>query len=366
MQTLVEGITDAYWNSPALRARKGYRKFMAPMYPTPQSKRSRKLSWSTRSTGSSTRSGMRSLRRAMSLSSSAGSRGSLVHDNTVTAQHDYKTQYKYRRAPRYKKKAWRRFSKKVAAVNLKNAGLRTVVINSRGTGSNAPGAQGKLALALYGVAGSVDTVGLHGHNDLYRVFKGDPDIVQIGAAPGNVPKSGKLQFGSAVLDYTIRNLSVDLEMELDIYMGYYKKDDDASLAKVNTNPIFKYDNAPTDAIGGGTPFDLGTRGTTLFDKPAGISATGFHIIKKQKMLLQPGESTFLQHRDYHNHMVDWTNIQDVGYCKRNLTYGVWLVFKPSVTASDDAVVTIGVGVTRKYSYAVLDENVDRISYNPPN
>jgi len=103
---------------------------------------------------------------------------------------------------------------------------------------------------------------------------------------------------------------------------------------------------------------------TLFDKPAGLSATGYHITRKLKMILAPTQSTFLQHRDPKNHMVDWTNVGDCGFAKKGLTFGVWIIFKPSVTAADNAVVTISVGVTRKYSYAVVEDNVDKISYNP--
>lgn len=323
-------------------------------YPTPRT--ASIPSWRARTRSrTSTGSGMRSL-----LSN-------LGHESIVTAQHDVKKQYRYKKMPRYKKRAWRKFSKKVAAVQLKQAGLKTVVFNSRGTVSNAAGFQQQILLSLFGVAGAIDTNQLHGFNDLYRIFKNDPDIIQIGAAPGNVPKSGKLQFGSGVLDFTIRNLSDVIEAELDIYYGWYKKDDDGASAKADTNPLTKYANAAADLVNpSNTAVNIGQRGATLFDKPAGLSATGYHITKKFKMILAPGQSTFLQHRDAKNYMIDWTNINDVGYAKKGLTFGVWIVFKPSITAADDAVATLGVGVTRKYSYAKVEDNVDRIAYNPPN
>lgn len=329
------------------------RRVMSMPYPTPRSSRIKKLlSYGSRSTYS-----------GKSMRSAASSR----LDSVVTRQHDFQGQYRYKKMPRYKKRVWRRFSKKVAAVQLKQAGLKTVLFNSKGVRSTNPGEQQWFCLSLYGVAGSIDSTDVHGFNDLYRIFKNDPEIVQAGAAPGNVPKSGKLQFGSGVLDYTLRNLSADIEAEVDIYTGWFKKDDDAQASKVNTNPIAKYFFAPDDAINtGNTTQNLYDRGLTLFDKPAGISVTGYHIHKKTKMLLAPGQSTFIQHRDAKNHMIDWTNVQDCGYAKRGLTYGTWICFKPSVTASEDAVATLAVGVTRKYSYAVVEDNVDRLAYNPPN
>lgn len=332
------------------------RTFRAGPYPTPRSVRIRSyksLSGSRTSTGS----GMRSLLGAAS-------------NTVVTRQHDFQGQYRYKRMPRYKRRRWVRFMKKVAAVQLKQAGLKTVVFNSRSTVSTAPGFQNVFCLGLYGVNGTVDGGNgfrVHGWNDIYRIFKNDPDIVQSGAVPGNVPVSGKLQFGSGVLDFTLRNLDPGIEAEVDIYYGYFYKDDDAAQAKADTNPIRRYEFATADVIrAGNSATNISERGNTLFDKPAGISECGYHVTKKVKMLLAPGQSTFIQHRDPKNHMIDWTNVKDVGYAKRKLTFGIWIVFKPSVTASDDAVSTLSVGVTRKYSYAIVEDNVDRIAYNPPN
>lgn len=328
-------------------------------YPTPRSIRNKKFYVGSYKSSASSATTSRS--RLSSLASKLGS------ESIITRQHDYGKQYRFKKMPYRKKKAWRKFTKKVVAVQLKQAGLRTVLFNSKGSLSNGPGYQEVVCLSLYGIAGTIDGNRTFGFNDMYRVFKNDPDIVQTGAAPGNVPKSGKLQFGSAVLDVTLRNLSADIEMEMDLYYGWFRKDDDATLAKANTNPQYKYDNAPADLIApGNTPTNIGERGATLFDKPAGISATGYHITKKVKMILAPGQSTFIQHRDAKNYMVDWTNVQDCGYAKKGLTFGIWVVFKPSVTASTDAVATLGVGATRKYSYAVVEDNLDRIAVNPSN
>lgn len=307
------------------------------------------------------------MNRRVSFSST---RSSVMPNNVVTRQHDFQGQYRYKRMPRYKRRSWGKFVKKVAAVQLKQAGLKTVVFNSRSTVSTTPGYQNVFCLGLYGVNGTIDGGNanrVHGWNDIYRIFKNDPDIVQSGVSPGNIPVSGKLQFGSGVLDFTLRNLDAGIEAEVDIYYGYFYKDDDAAQAKADTNPIRRYEYATADVIrAGNSATNISERGNTLFDKPAGISECGYHITKKVKMLLAPGQSTFIQHRDPKNHMIDWTNVKDVGYAKRKLTFGIWIVFKPSVTASDDAVSTLSIGVTRKYSYALVEDNVDRIAYNPPN
>lgn len=371
MQTLAgaSGATLGYILGDLPGAYYGYKlgRRMAPMYPTPRSKRTRYASSrSSRSRSYSTRS-----RSGVTSGSKMSYASRLGSESIVTRQHDYGKQYRYKKMPRYKKRRWRKFINRVQAVQLKQAGLRTVVFNNKFQCSNGAGFQFAVGLGLYGVNGTLDqtgfaTLGVAGFRDLYRIFRNDPDIEQTGVPPGNIPKSGKLQFGSGVLDVTLRNLSADIEIELDVYYGWFKKDSSPSGALINDNPVVEFQNAPVDLVNtGNTAIGLDTRGATLFDKPSGISDTGYHITKKFKMILAPGQSTFLQHRDAKNYMVDWTNVSDCSYARKGLTFGMWLLFKPSVTASDDAVATLGVGCTRKYSYAVVEDNIDRIAYNLP-
>lgn len=52
------------------------------------------------------------------------------NQNTVTTQYDTRLQYRKKSMPRWKRKAWKRFSQKVNAVNLKNHGTYTRLFNS--------------------------------------------------------------------------------------------------------------------------------------------------------------------------------------------------------------------------------------------
>lgn len=325
----------------------------------------------TRRRNAAARTIQRSMRNWRSSGYSGGrtSRLNLIgrgsRDNLVTRQKDYASQYKFKKMPRYKKRRWKKFTKKVLAVTMKNYGKQTVVLNHRMVQSTNPGFQNAIALGLYGVNGALDSNNTCGFDDLYRIFKNEPGIQRAGVAPGLIPVSGKLLFGSGVIDYTIRNLSADFEAEVDIYTGWYRSDyEDVALKSAN-NPITVYQSAPSTLIENGGDTNLGQRGVTLFDKPTGISATGYHVHKKMKVLLAPGQSSFYQHRDPGNHIVDWTNVEKVGFAKAKLTYGVWIIFKPTVSSVEDAVITLAVGCTRKYGYTVMEDNVDKVAYNPP-
>ncbi|AEL87785.1 putative capsid protein [Sakkuthvirus batchis] len=227
--------------------------------------------------------------------------------------------------------------------------------------------KGMMALTLYGINGTNDGNTVQGCRDIYRIFKNDPDVQQTGVAPGNEPYNGKLQFGSGVLDVTIRNLSDSIEAEVDIYTGWFRKSQDNTAVLGSRNPVTDFSNpsAITPIAPGNTGTQIYERGTTLFDGTTALSKTGFHIHRKTKSILAPTQSMFLQHRDPKNHMIDWVRDGVVGYAKKGLTYGMIIVWKPSVLASSEAIVPLAVGTTRKYTYAVVEDNLDRVCKNPP-
>jgi len=287
-------------------------------------------------------------------------------DTVVTQQFDYKNQYRKKSMPKYKKKAWKKFVNKVNAVGIRTAGLKTIIFNDKIVRSNTAGNQNVMACCLYGNTG-VNDVNAVGYSDMYRTFKNEPTIQKQSGEPAN----GCLMFASGILDITLRNLG-EVDAEVDVYIGYHWKDttntDTALPAPApNTRTLIEdlFNGGFNQEIAtGNQPIDLTDRGATPFDISHGLSSSGFKIIKKQKFLMQPSRSVFLQHRDAKNHRLDWNNLGKMGYAKKNLTYEVLVVFKPSVAVTEDLVCTIGMGVTRKYGYTVLDWNQDENAYDP--
>lgn len=286
----------------------------------------------------------------------------------VGVQRDVVTQYRYKKMPRYKKKSWKKFSKKVNAVIGKGLGLQTVVFNDKMESVTAANGQQWVTALLYGNNGSEDKLSSVGNQDLWRIFNNEPGINKNPATNPDTPLSGKLHFQSACIDLTIRNMSADNEAEVDVYFGYFLKSQVAyntDAAKKTLRDDFYDIQTGTGVViqTGNSLCTLDQRGVTPFECTNALSRTTFHITKKQKMDMQPGKSVFLQHRDSANHILEWSNISQFSYGLKGLTFGVLIVHKPTVSTSTTLVSTLVVGVTRKYSYSVVEENIDKCAYD---
>lgn len=281
-------------------------------------------------------------------------------NNIVTVQHDYTNQYRKTTMPKRKKKQWKKFINKVTAVNIKNAGLKTVLFNDRVVNSSGIGYQSYLAFCLYGVNGGNSANQTEGYDDLLKVFNNEPLIKR--SSPGNEAINGVLNFASAVIDLTLRNLG-EQDAEVDVYYGIHWKDatNENPRTGVTTANLIQdlNDGGYSQPIStGNTTVSLADRGATPFDISTGISASGFKVLRKQKLLMPPGKSVFIQHRDPRNHRLDWIDTNKAGYAKKKLTYEILIIHKPAVSSADNIISTIAAGVTRKYSYTVLEWNQD--------
>lgn len=285
-------------------------------------------------------------------------------NNNVTQQRDFATQYRKSYMPKYKKRSWKNFTKKVTAVQIKNAGLKTVLRNFRIVSTSAANKQQIAACLMYGNQGTTDEASaLAGCRDLYRIFQNDPDITRNLADPNNpIPISGKLTFASAVLDLTIRNLA-EIDCEVDVYHVVYQKDQDLKATGID-NPVYPFSQGEPLIINtGNTAVNINERGTTLFDISSALSATRTKILKKVKYYMEPGRSLFIQHRDPKNYVIDVQRIKNTGFGLQGVTFGIIVVHKPTVSNAENLVSTLAIGCTRKYSYTALEENTDCATYN---
>lgn len=280
--------------------------------------------------------------------------------NITSRQKDVTNQYRYKRMPRRKRKAWKKFSKKVVAVQIAQTGLKTVVFNYGNIHSaEFSTEQGYFHCDLYGCLGASDSAFGAGRNDMRRLFSNDPSIEQ-NIGPLN-PRLGKLIFGSAVIDMTIRN-PTEFDSEVDIYYISYVKNDTNPSLTTSFNGGINID----EPINGSIPnqvIELTQRGTTPFDMPAALSQNGVHIMNKKKLLLPPGASSFIQYRDPRNHTIEWGNIVTTGHAQKKLTYSVLVVHKKAVGAPSELISQLAFGVTRKYSYHEIINNKDLTAYN---
>jgi hypothetical protein len=247
--------------------------------------------------------------------------------------------------PKRKRRQWVGFVKKVNAVNLKSLGTNTVIFNKSVSATPTPLQQGLMACALYGKAGTTHGTEQSGFDDVYRICLNDNRVTTAG-------DYAKVQFGSGVIDLTMRNTSVSVSLEVDLYEMVFRTDDSST-----GNVLSTYSNAAIQAgtIPGstGTSLSLANRGATPFDLPIAISADKVKILKKKKYFIPPGNAVTFQHRDSGNHYFNVVDILQTDFNDYSWKYvtRVFLVVAKTLAgeANNGA---ISVAMTRKYTYTV--------------
>lgn len=268
----------------------------------------------------------------------------------TTTQHDYRTQYRKKKMPRYKKRRWLKFQKKVRAVSEKETGTTTVVRNATlDTQTASSGTQQYQTPTLYGMNGTN-----------FTSSAGNDDIAIILQADNRLTANGKMKFTSAVMDITFRNVAVSevnpgSDMELDLYeVMYYDQ-----TKETNAHAIFEQAELATPILAptSGTNANLTmlSRGATPFDFPLAIKAGKIQIMKKTKVFLAIGNTTTYQFRDPRTHIVGYNEWSDTtGFVKRKVTRGLIAVFKPVVGSANAC--RLLAGTTRTYRYHVIQDN----------
>lgn len=281
----------------------------------------------------------------------------------ITIQHDRRSVYRRKRMPRRKRRQWRRFVKKVNAVDERELGTQTVVFNTAiSVETTNPQNQLLENVGLYTNASSLTYC-----NDMkaiYALFNtGNPTA----ATDDYVNATTKVMFHSGVLDMTARNTSkdnvgasLDIPLEVDVYDITVGKGDNDTVLTAPTELISYFDQASTDTLGiggntGTADLAIIKRGVTPFDIPDALSRYRMKILKKTKYFLGIGQTFTYQIRDPKRH------VTSVGAMARGdvpningLTRWVLMIAKPvpGITVSSTVIPRLEVGVTRKYMFKV--------------
>lgn len=299
----------------------------------------------------------------------------------VTSQHDRRVIYRHKSMPRYKKKSWRRFVKKVHAVNGQQLGIRSIVKNSSAIATTANGSNSNdqcyTTCCLYGMRGAsglplVDTP--NGYSDLKQIVSNDTTL-------SGANYTGKVLFTSGILDVTYTNETQDIitvqvgegdfeqfresiPIELDIYEVWMYKDKHAYY-DIDSAIVDAENTTPSIAGAGYSPLNLTDRGATPWDFPQAIQNLGMKIIKKTKFFLGYRQSCTYQIRDPRNHIIDVMQLRDDSFSNsfalKKVTKGLIAVAR-KVPNSSTIGVSLQVGMTRKYSYRILEQNGDKHAY----
>lgn len=277
----------------------------------------------------------------------------------VTSQYDRKVVYRKKYMPRRKKRVWKRFVKKTNAVIARNLGTKTVLFNTQMSSTYADNSQQFTVATLYGADGDLDSSVQCGHKDIATVMFNDPETT------GPNLRTAKVSFQSAVMDLTMVNLSTvealsnnTASMEIDIYDIVYKKVQDAT----SLNALITSSEANTPTISGaGTSLTMTTRGATPFEFPD-LGSRGVSILKKTKYFLSAGQTATYQMRDPGTYYIQRSEFDDSddNFIRRGMTRSLLIVSKGVTTVNPNEVLkSLQIGVTRKYSYKVNQNNVDK-------
>lgn len=286
----------------------------------------------------------------------------------TTGQYDTKVQYRKRRMPKYKKRRWRKFVKKVTAVQKRSLGTRTLLRNSQLTTiTDAGKPQAFLSAFLYGSRGIADNSDGCGNQDLNQI---------VAAELSTLPNNLKFTVYSAILDITLTNVSGVIQdttftpsLEVDIYhVKFYKEAQFQDFGALHVSARNNDAQLPNTSSAATSRVWLETRGATLFDMPILIQKSGMKIWKKTKVFLPPGAQATYQIRNPRNFEFSAQDIREVttlnSFIYPARTEGVIVVFKPVTNLNGPAGVfaqttRLAMGVTRKYNYVVDTDAVTR-------
>lgn len=260
----------------------------------------------------------------------------------VTRQHDSRMVYRKKRMPRYKRKRWGNFVKKVQAVNAKQQGTKTLVLNASKQNTAVSYDQMLQFFSLYGRSGADPTNEL-GSSDLRYCMN------QIAPA---APYSKKFTFKSGIMDLTVTN-SGTKKLEVDLYhITYWGEGQAPSFGDALADA-----ESTTPTMGTATALTLKARGATPFDFPALMRFLKCTIQKKTKYFIDAGDTITYQLRDAKEYKyAEEDQLAIAGgdqLAKKNMTQSVLLIAKTLAGATYDGA-QLTTGVTRKYSFTNWD------------
>lgn len=282
----------------------------------------------------------------------------------ITYDNDFKTDYRYRRMPRRKRRRWVRFVKKVNHVTLRRQqGLQKVLFTTNNLVTTNVNTTGFTDAVLYPIDGDSPT----GAADVSQIFRGhlgssvynsmnDLSVV------GNAEK--RLQFESAQLEVTLRNMGSDIAIVEVYYCRTRKEHGQTSSSAFNRlSGIYQlgfvkqqqiFDLESSLVVGSGIETAT-TIGTTPFQSPR--FCQHFKILKRKKYQIAVNNMISFILKDPKDRMIE-AGATRGKICMPGLTHGylIQIYGAPSVQAGPPPVpvtaqpATVLVTTTRKYGY----------------
>lgn len=289
--------------------------------------------------------------------------------NGTSYQHDAKTVYRRKPAPRRLKRSLQQFARRVNSVIDRTAGTSQLVVSNGFSVTTTVDTQNMFCVLLGGGTGDLS----NWNGDLLRIINARED-----AADTQLGQNRKIHMKTQVLDCTFKNDFVEPEftqefrdpVELDIYEFYVKKIAPFGAGEVLLTTEQTQDTTPLIPYAALTPLNVGA---TPFQFPnVGRYVT---ITRKTKHFIAPGNSITYQIRDAKNRWLPNDRIIDqpgATFGFPGWTKGIFVVFKGAPYRSEEpatvrraAAARISGSVTRIYNWRnVVRNSTDHVSYAP--
>lgn len=276
--------------------------------------------------------------------------GSSTHGSGVSLQRDRTVQYvsKHKRGWKRKMKRWKKFVRKVRAVQLKDHGKLSMIMDDFISATSLAGQQVGAFILLGGVRGNGT-----GEADMRNLF--DEAVAQS-------PDASRLLLNTMVLDLQITTTeATESSCELDVYEFVCIKDVPNTIFGVTASTVtmdsfFTKGLTAQPTVGaGGTQLATTSLGTTPFDNR--FFCQHFKIVKKTKYLLGLNQYVTYQIRDPKNRVIPGYQRRDL-LAMKGFTRGVMLIAKGLVSGGAIPTTDFAVYSNRHYTFSVLQSQTD--------
>lgn len=294
----------------------------------------------------------------------------------LTYDNDFKTDYRYRRMPRRRRRRWVRFVKKVNAVTLRNQqGLKKVLFRRLQTLVSTSSSCAFTELMLYPSDGSVN---LHAADmgEIFRDHLGTTAFDQANDMTVLANTQKQLKFESAQLEVTVKNYGVNKAIVEVYYVRCRKQHGQTNsdvyncasgvyeLGFTKQTQVTDPEEGTTIGVGRQTQFMVGT---TPFQSPRFCST--FKILKRKKFTIAPGNSVSWILKDPRNRSIQANNVRSQLFLPF-VTHGYFIQSygEPGLEGPDPGVPTASLPTnimlysTRKYQYYAPMSNKDQSAF----
>lgn len=300
-------------------------------------------------------------------SSSNGKKGITV--SGVTNQHDEKMIYRKKRMPKGKRKAWKKFTKKVKAVEIKDRGLQVIMYEGTKSVTATGGSANWLAAHFYGEGAGLTSAKEVGLSDLQQLGKhanlvnekytnanigGNNNFRTLDTS--NVARRNDIRMQSAQIDVTLTNTGTNAVCVVIYHLWYVSDTDvygiDNALAASQESPI-QLTNGFNSTLPDLTAVAPSQYDWKLFNQPGLISKLGCTVRSMKEVYLSPGQYHRMNIRDPRNYNISIDSVNNqtgvTFHTFSNVKRTESLFFHVKAPGGDS---TVSMKATRTYRYTV--------------